>query len=160
MCFLYNEWENKDSELNDSTHFPHTICYSFCHEYRCSFQTAANALCVILYFLSCLNISLCWKDELNGNAVWTTVSLAQTAQKFVSIRHNIPLSKRFGDGSRAQVWSNPSWGKRIHLPTEINLCNKIINSYTSAMEPGSSVSIVSDYGLDGRGSVPDRGFFL
>jgi hypothetical protein len=30
------------------------------------------------------------------------------------------------------------------------------------VSPGSSVSIVSDYGLDGRGSIPDRGrgFFL
>jgi hypothetical protein len=30
------------------------------------------------------------------------------------------------------------------------------------LEPGSSVSIVSDHGLDGRGSIPDRGrgFFL
>jgi hypothetical protein len=29
-------------------------------------------------------------------------------------------------------------------------------------EPGSSVSIVSGYGLDGRGPIPDRGrgFFL
>jgi hypothetical protein len=29
-------------------------------------------------------------------------------------------------------------------------------------EPGSSVSVVSDYGLDGRGLIPDRGrgFFL
>jgi hypothetical protein len=29
-------------------------------------------------------------------------------------------------------------------------------------EPGSSVSIVPDYGLEGRGSIPDRdrGFFL
>jgi hypothetical protein len=29
-------------------------------------------------------------------------------------------------------------------------------------EPGSSVSIVSDYGLDGQDSIPDRGrgFFL
>jgi hypothetical protein len=25
------------------------------------------------------------------------------------------------------------------------------------MEPGNSVSIVSDYGLDERGSIPDRG---
>jgi hypothetical protein len=24
-------------------------------------------------------------------------------------------------------------------------------------QPGSSVSIMSDYGLDGRGSIPDRG---
>jgi hypothetical protein len=27
-------------------------------------------------------------------------------------------------------------------------------------EPGSSVSIVSDYRLDSRGSIPDRGFFF
>jgi hypothetical protein len=33
---------------------------------------------------------------------------------------------------------------------------------TMYREPGSSVSTVADYGLDGRGSIPDRsrGFFL
>jgi hypothetical protein len=28
------------------------------------------------------------------------------------------------------------------------------------MSWGSSVSMVSDYGLDDRGSIPDRGFFF
>jgi hypothetical protein len=28
------------------------------------------------------------------------------------------------------------------------------------MEPGSSASTVSDYGLDGRGSIPDRGRYF
>jgi hypothetical protein len=37
-----------------------------------------------------------------------------------------------------------------------------IKTYTLQKEPVSSVSTVSDYGLDGRGSIPDRGrgFFL
>jgi hypothetical protein len=37
-----------------------------------------------------------------------------------------------------------------------------MNALTALVEGGSSVSIVSDYGLDGRGSIPDRGrgFFL
>jgi hypothetical protein len=41
---------------------------------------------------------------------------------------------------------------------------KDMNDYgiISNQEPGSSVSIVSDYGLDDQGSIPDRGrgFFL
>jgi hypothetical protein len=39
---------------------------------------------------------------------------------------------------------------------------KLKQLYICACEPGSSVSAVSDYGLYGRGSIPDRdrGFFL
>jgi hypothetical protein len=41
----------------------------------------------------------------------------------------------------------------------------LVNFYQTTRhsgEPGSLVSTVSDYGLDGRGSIPDRGrgFFL
>jgi hypothetical protein len=38
----------------------------------------------------------------------------------------------------------------------------IISNMLKSVSRGSSVSTVSDYGLDGRGSIPDRGkeFFL
>jgi hypothetical protein len=42
------------------------------------------------------------------------------------------------------------------------LFKEIRTSVAVMCEPGSSVSIVTDYGLDDRGSIPDRGrgFFL
>jgi hypothetical protein len=47
------------------------------------------------------------------------------------------------------------------LLLQIRLFN-IITALTKRSEPGSSVSAVSDYGLEGRDSIPDRGggFFL
>jgi hypothetical protein len=48
----------------------------------------------------------------------------------------------------------------LHSQTEFNLTStrKTHNTFPPG-EPGSSVSIVCDYGLDGRGSIPDREFF-
>jgi hypothetical protein len=45
-------------------------------------------------------------------------------------------------------------------PTVFSISNKYPNTFTR--EPGSSISIVSDYGLDAQGSIPGsgKGFFL
>jgi hypothetical protein len=50
-----------------------------------------------------------------------------------------------------------AWLRRICI-----LCLFIYGFLTDTHEPGRSVSIMSDYRLDGRGSSPDRagGFFL
>jgi hypothetical protein len=59
----------------------------------------------------------------------------------------------------------------IRLNKEINLILRtkpvvmrliISHGYLTTTEPGSSVITVTGYGLDGRGSIPDRGreFFL
>jgi hypothetical protein len=56
---------------------------------------------------------------------------------------------------------NVSWSTKQHFLCAFPTKNFVFISYFDD-EPGSSVSIVSDYGLDGWGSFPNRGrgFFL
>jgi hypothetical protein len=46
--------------------------------------------------------------------------------------------------------------QNFKITCTIKVCNVLLFLYMVDMERGSSVSIVSDYGLDDRGSIPDR----
>jgi hypothetical protein len=81
----------------------------------------------------------------------------QTESYISSLSWNLEGTRLLTGGEILQLWH-----QHVALVEEDSETGSAFINLTDLGSWGSSVSIVSDYGLDSRGSIPDRGrgFFL
>jgi hypothetical protein len=107
------------------------------------------------------------------NSPFVTVGKLKAKFKNSHSRHVIVLHSIIGSLDRTRILFNDAFlflgvyvrvqlrgpTSNYHLSQQISSCIRhvVIADHTKLKKRGSSLSTVSDYGLDGRGSIPDRG---